>query len=200
MKIFKVIPIICFAILFSSCSSYQSIRNGAYSDISLNRNSNEYELKRLAPVEAEGDAFFGIPIKTKKKQGVIVRFNGVQLGRSQQIFPILTMILYSTVVGSVINEIGGSKYDSDTYEEKNNIGLLPSIAIAIPIAGIINNLTWSDSALQNASWNMNSTLLEENPDVDLFINPKYEIENNLKIFTQKAKLKATVMGAIIKTN
>jgi hypothetical protein len=54
-------------VLLTSCSSVQSISNGGFSDISLNRNSNEYELTRLNEITAEGEALFGIPVKAKKK-------------------------------------------------------------------------------------------------------------------------------------
>jgi hypothetical protein len=64
----------------------------------------------------------------------------------------------------------------------------------------LNNITWSGSALQNTSWNLNRQLLEENLDVDIFLNPKYEIEFKQGIFNQKAKVTAKVMGATIKTD
>jgi hypothetical protein len=135
---------------------------------SLNKNSNEYELKRLNEISVEGNAFFGIPFKAKKKKGVVVRFNGIDLGRSNQLLPILTMLGYTAVMGTAINEIVGTK-DSGKYK----LGMPLSSVIGLPIAGILNNLTWSGAALQNASWNLNSRLVEENKDVDVFLNPKY---------------------------
>jgi hypothetical protein len=199
MRKLKVTFLVSISILVTSCSSLSSISNGGYSDLSLNKDSNEYELKRLKEIDVEGTAFFGIPMKAKKKQGTIFRFNGINIGKSNQIGPILSMLVYTAVTGFAINEIAGSKFNYDTYEEKDNLGLLPSFAIAIPIAGIINNATWSGSALQNASWNLNSRLVDENPDVDVFLNPKYDVEYNQGIFNQRAKVKGNVMGAIIKT-
>ena len=134
-------------------------------------------------------------MKAKKKKGVVVRFNGIDLGKSNQIAPILTMIAYSFGTGALINEIVGTK---DFGEDK--LGLLPSIGIGLPISAILNNLTWNGAALQNASWDLNSRLVDENPDVDIFLNPKYEVEYSLGLFTQKAKVKAKVMGATIKTD
>jgi hypothetical protein len=195
MKTIKSFIFLIPTLLVMSCSSTSSISNGAYSDISLNKNSNEYELKRLNPLEAEGKAFFGIPMKAKKKRGVVVRFNGINLGKSNQFLPILTMIGYSFGTGVLINDIVGVNNNGE-----DKLGLLPSIAIAIPIAGIINNFTWSGAAMQNASWDLNSKLLEENPDVDIFLNPKYEIETAQGVFTQKARVKARIMGATIKTD
>ncbi len=197
MRKLKITFLVSLAILVTSCSSLSSISNGGYSDLSLNKDSNEYELKRLKEIQAEGTAFFGIPMKADKKQGTIFRLNGINIGKSNQIGPILTMLAYTAVTGFAVNEIAGSKIQD--FEEKDNLGLLPSFAIAIPIAGIINNATWSGSALKNASWNLNSRLVDENPDVDVFLNPKYEVEYNQGIFNQRAKIRANVMGAIIKT-
>ena len=201
MKNFKISTIILVAILISSCSSMSSISNGGYSDVSLNKNSNEYELKRLNEISVEGKAFFGIPIKAKKKRGVVVRFNGIDLGKSNQALPILTMLGYTFGTGVLINEIVGTNddWDSNDYGE-DKLGLPIASAIGIPIAGILNNLTWSGAAMQNASWNLNSRLVEENPDIDIFLNPKYEVKNNQGLFTQKAKVTAKVMGATIKTD
>jgi hypothetical protein len=190
------LTLLLVTLFLTSCSSLQSISNGGFSDVSLNKNSNEYELKRLNEINAEGKAIFGIPMKAKKKQGTIFRFNGINLGKSTQIGPILSMLAYTAVTGFAINEIAGYNINKG----KDNLGLLPSFAIAIPIAGIINNATWSGSALQNASWNLNSRLVDENPDVDVFLNPKYDIEFAQGVFTQKAKVKAKVMEATIKTD
>lgn len=189
------------SLFLTSCTSLQSISNGGFSDVSLNKSSNEYELKRLHEIDVEGKAIFGIPMKADKKQGTVVRFNGIDLGKSSQILPILTMLGYTAATGFAINEIAGTNDDwgSSNFGD-DNLGLLPSFAIAIPVAGIINNASWSGSALQNASWNLNSRLLEENPNVDIFLNPKYEIEFSQGVFTQKAKVKARVMGAIIDTD
>jgi len=182
-------------VLLTSCSSVQSISNGGFSDISLNRNSNEYELTRLNEITAEGEALFGIPFKAKKRQGTVVRFNGINLGKSSQILPILTMIGYTFITGTLVSEVAGT---NENGEDKFKIPI--NYAIGLPFAAVLNNLSWSGSALQNATWDLNSQLLEENPDVDIFLNPKYEIEFKQGIFNQKAKVTAKVMGATIKTD
>lgn len=194
MKKNKLLLLAALAITISSCSSLSSISNGGYSDISLNKNSNEYELKRLDEITSEGNAIFGIPVKAKKKRGVIVRFNGVEFGKSNQIFPIITMLGYTIGLGTLVKDIAGT---NDNYED--NLSLPVATIIAIPFAGILNNATWSQAALQNASWNLNSKLVEENKDIDIFLNPKYEISYNQGLFTQSAKVTAKVMGATIKT-
>ena len=199
--------IIFFGLLLMmvSCSSSLGVSNGAYSDISLNRDSKQYTVKRLKEVKKESNAIFGIPIdrSLNKKQGLIVRFNGVNLTSSTRFLPILSMVGLSFVTGSAIQQISGTKtsnqygYSNDTGEHKLSLGV--STLIAIPVAGFINNQIWN-GAVNRAAWEVNSELIRENDDIDVFLNPKYEIETSRKIWTQHAKIKARVMGAKIITD
>lgn len=183
------------ALFFSSCSTQRAIGNGAYSDISLVRNSDEYTVKRLKEVNSESRAIFGIPIGGKaKKEGVIVRFNGINLNAQQKFAPTLSMIALSVFTGGVIHGIVGNEFD------EKSLGYAVSGLAAIPIAGAINNQVWSNAAYSRATWNANSTLLEQNQEVDVFLNPKYEIETKNGVWGQRVKLKAKVMGATINTD
>jgi hypothetical protein len=215
MKFNKMKKIIFFglSLLMVSCSSSLGVSNGAYSDISLNRDSKEYTIKRLKEINTESNAVFGIPIdkSLSKKQGLVVRFNGINLTASSRILPILSMVGLSLVTGSAIQAIAGYKYEEPvndyyggyygSYEEikKPNMSLGVATLLAIPVAGFINNQIWN-GALNRAAWQANAQLLKENDDIDVFLNPKYDIETSRKIWTQHAKLKARVMGAKIKTD
>ena len=174
------------SLLMVSCSSSMGVSNGAYSDISLNRDSKEYTIKRLKEINTESDAIFGIPIdkSLSKKQGLVVRFNGINLTASSRILPILSMVGLSLVTGKVI---------------QGNLSLGVATLLAIPVSGFINNQIWN-GALNRAAWQANSQLLKDNDDVDVFLNPKYDIDTSRKIWTQHAKLKVRVMGAKIKTD
>lgn len=190
---------------FTSCTTSRGIGNGAYSDISLVRNSDDYQLKRLQEVNSKSRAIFGIPLGTSaKKEGVIVRFNGINVTAQKKIWPMLSMVALSVATGSVINEAVGYKTeDTDwgSYETgEYKLGLALSSLIAIPVAGAINNQIWSDAAYSNAAWNANSVLLEQNPDVDVFLNPKYDLEIKNGIWSQKVNLRARVMGATLETD
>ena len=69
----KIILLSLFAIVLSSCRSQVGVSNGAYSDISLNRDSKEYTITRLKEINSESNAIFGIPTdkSMNKKQGLI---------------------------------------------------------------------------------------------------------------------------------
>lgn len=185
--------------LLASCSHQQFTGNGALSDVSLQRNSSEYEIKRLNEIEVSGKSFWGIPSNSynanKNKKGMIVRFNGLELGRTPKILPILTMVGYSFGVGGLLQETFGFK-DNGNYK----IGTVPSILLGLPIAGALNNVTWSGSAFSGATNELNYRLVTDNPNVDVFLNPKYTIDYKMGFWGQSANVKAKVMGATIKSN
>lgn len=196
-KIISITLLISVLFSFIGCSSYLQTANGAYSDISLTRDPDGYTVKRLAEVKETGKAFWGIPKNNKnKKQGMIFRFNGINLDQANGFWPTLSLIGMSTfgslTIAGIINP--GWFY----YEEYAT--LLLSTAITLPITGAINNAIWSNSAYQTAAFNLNSKLLVQNPDVDVFLNPKYEVYKNNGLWSQEAKIKANVMGARIKVD
>lgn len=110
-KLNPLISVITALIILHSCTTNKIVSNGAFSDISLTRNSDQYEIKRLPEITTEGKSFWGIPIDNKvgNKSGIVVRFNGVDIYGTKRIFPILTMIVTSAVLGTGIREIVGKK-------------------------------------------------------------------------------------------
>ncbi len=211
----KIILLSLFAIVLSSCRSQVGVSNGAYSDISLNRDSKEYTVTRLKEINSESNAIFGIPTdkSMSKKQGLVVRFNGINLTASKRFWPIVSMVGLTFVTGKMISSAGGYKQETvqgynywggGTYEytvdsDKPKIGMGLASLIAIPISGFINNQLW-DGSLSRAAWEANSKLLKDNDDIDVFLNPKYDIDVKRGIWTQNAKLKLRAMGAKIKTD
>jgi len=208
LNLIKMRNNIFYCILFvtmCSCSSSSKISNGAYSDISLNRDSKDYTITRLKEINKEEKAIFGIPTgkSLSKTRGMVVRFNGVNLTASKKIWPILSMVGLSVAIGTGISTISGFKkeeyYDGYYPTDRLNIPYAFGIALATPIAGILNNQIWN-GALSRAAYEANAQLLRDNDDIDVFLNPKYEFETSKGIFTQKAKINFRVMGAKIKTD
>lgn len=211
-KIISTLLTVTLVTTLIGCQSQYGISNGAYSDISLNRDSKEYTIKRLKEVNVESKALFGIPIdkSVNKKQGLIVRFNGINLTASKRFWPIVSMVGVSLVTGMAIQEIAGTKSETISYgsgingysytvEGDNKLSLGVATLIGIPVAGAINNQLWS-SSLSRAAWELNNQLIEKNPEVDVFLNPKYDIDLKHGFWTQKAVINAKVMGATIKTD
>lgn len=201
----------------SSCSKYLQSGNGGYSDVSLNRNSDEYTIKRLKQIELDGNAIFGIPgigaqnNKNKNKSGLMFRFNGIEIGSTPRLAPIITMLGFTYGFKKIIQAAGGQKYvkgellytdpfGQNIYDvkQKNKIPNVVSYLLAIPVAGATNNLLWSGVAASGLTNQVYYKLVDENPDIDVFVNPKYKVDYHPSIFTQKAHVILNATGATLK--
>ena len=188
----KLIIILLSGAIFSSCNSTTLISNGGFSDVSLNVDSDKFEIKRLDELNYSGTAFWGIPQKTQNTKGIVVRFNGIELGRNGRLALILSLIGYNAIFTTTIY--------SSLYSQGVDVPLFWSLLISVPISGALNNFAWSNSAMQSASWNVNQNLLLYNPDVDVFLNPKYEVKSSFTLWKQESWIKANVMGATLKAD
>jgi hypothetical protein len=210
-KLITIFGAILFAsVLLSSCSSTKLVSTGSKDNKPLLFNG-EYETKNLKEIQVDGSAFLGIPSysknnKNNRNTGFLFTFNGVELGKTKRIMPILTLIGYSFITQIAVQRLVGQKTETDYFEPAEyRLGFVPSYIIGLPVAGMLNNLTWSNSALSGASATLNQRLISENPDIDVFFYPKYEITKksvfskdgmNLKyLFMQDGTLKARVSGA-----
>jgi hypothetical protein len=94
----------------------------------------------LNEIEVSGKSFWGIPSNSynanKNKKGMIVRFNGLELGRTPKILPILTMLSYTVGVSGVLQEVFGYKdvterFGNTSYTFKGcgdpKLGTVPSL-------------------------------------------------------------------------
>ena len=206
--------------LFSSCSKSLYTSNGARDQRPL-LFDGEYDIEELGEIESTGTAFWGIPIsqsKYKRKRGSIgIYFNGVSLMKTPKILPILTLLSIDFAFSSLVmqpifgkkettyTENSGTSFEySYTIDEGNKLGFVPGLLLSLPIAGTINNFIWS-GATAEASSTIERQLIEENPDIDLFFFPKYQVkkynvfnDGPRYLWWQKADVDAKVKGATIK--
>lgn len=192
---------IALSIGLSSCNHQTVTGTGGFADISLNRNSSEYDIKRLPEVSGKGNAFFGIPYmksnESKGKSGFIFRFNGVALGRVPRILPILTLAGSTLAAGYGLQDLIGFDTPKNPYKYKLDLGL--ACILVLPVSGALNNITWRNIAVSNLMHEMNYQLIKNNSDVDIFSSPKYLINNQLGLWTQSADASINVLGAKIRT-
>ena len=198
--------VIATSLLLSSCSHSYIISSGAKDNKPLIFN-NEYETKKLNEITVDGEAFWGIPSFSKnnqhnRKYGMLFTFNGVQLGKTPRILPMATLIGYSLGLGYMFGPKSSwnySSYYNEYYPEPYNYyGLFIRSIIFLPIAGALNNITWPNAAASGAGQTLNYRLIDENPEVDVFFYPKYNINRSIGFWKQKANIKANVSGATLK--
>ena len=188
-----------------SCKTNQIVSNGAYSDISLTRTADQYDIERLNEINTEGESFWGIPIDKNvgNDYGTVVRFNGVELGGTKRFLPILTMLVTNIAVSQGLRQLVGEKdeiYDNNGNLKNNTYRLSSVVAfiLATPISGAINNAMWPLASTSRAFQKFNRKLVEENEDIDVFLNPKYKINTKNGFWTSKTTINGKVMGATIK--
>ncbi|WP_395767081.1 hypothetical protein [Aquirufa sp.] len=187
---------------FSSCSHQIKTGMGGFADISLNRNSSEYDIKRLPEVSGTGNAIFGIPYTSsnaaRNKTGFVFRLNGVTIGRVPRILPILTLLTTTLSTGYYVQTFVGLKDNAKNFDDyKLSYGV--ACLLALPVTGFANNLTWKNVAVANVLHEMNYQLVDQNPDIDVFASPKYLVNNKWGVWTQNADAKVNVLGARIRT-
>ncbi|MBP6054299.1 MAG: hypothetical protein KA527_01565 [Cytophagaceae bacterium] len=204
--------LLIFSLFFSSCSDQVISGSGGYSDVSLNRNSSEYDIKRLKEVEVVGNSFWGVPYMKNKasanKSGFIFRFNGVSMFRTPAALPLLTLLSTTVWMGMTLEPVFGYKKVTERYgnqsfsyedPDKPNLHWAIASVLALPIAGAINNQMYPNIAVSNAMHEMNYQLVHQNPDIDVFSNPKYVITNQRGFWRTEGNVKANVLGSRIRT-
>jgi len=187
MKLKFLSLFIVLAFLITSCSSSFIAASGGYSDIALNINSDEFEITRLKPVNSVSTQIFGIPTDDNigNRAGKVDRFYSFNGIGTKKWMPVVTLTALEII--PVTWTIVGSLYS-------------PLIALSGLISGTlvaaINNAMWSP--LSRAKQRLNRKLIEENPDIDVFLNPKYKIENRMGFFKSESRVTLSAMGATIK--
>ena len=183
----KIILITLISFVFTSCYQTRFISNGVKDNKPIIF-EDEYEYKNLNEINLEGKAFWGIPKSTalskaaKHNSGRIISFNGVRIASSNKVLPILGMLTYTAVVGANLSILFGQKVDYVSFGYtyyKQRLPFIPAMILGLPIAGALNNLTFSHSALGVAGSGINYKLIVDNPEIDLFIiqNMKYQTES-----------------------
>lgn len=211
-KVLQLAVFFALSVSLFSCSDQVISGSGGYSDVALNRNSSEYDIKRLKEVEVVGNSFWGVPYmknkESKNKSGFIFRFNGVSLYRTPSFLPVVTLLATTVSAGLALEPVFGYKKETvrfgnqsfqiDNLDKPNLHWALASI-LSLPITGALNNQIYSNIAVSNAMHEMNYQLVKQNPDVDVFSNPKYSIFNQRGLWKTEANVKANVLGSRIRT-
>lgn len=211
-KVVQLSVFFALSVSLFSCSDQVISGSGGYSDVALNRNSSEYDIKRLKEVEVVGNSFWGVPYmknkESKNKSGFIFRFNGVSLYRTPSFLPVVTLLATTVSAGLALEPVFGYKKETvrfgnqsfqiDNLDKPNLHWALASI-LSLPITGALNNQIYSNIAVSNAMHEMNYQLVKQNPDVDVFSNPKYSIFNQRGLWKTEANVKANVLGSRIRT-
>ena len=202
--------------LLSSCSKRLYTGNGAFHNASFT--TDQYEIEELT-ITKSGSSFLGIPLNQKKNNasGFTFSFNGITISKTPQIFPILTLFTSTWQSAQLMNVLGiGSSevteiqyipvYDVfgnylETVTEENVVSKggpnLLSYIIGFPVAATVNSLIWKGSSKGAAGSEINTQMLYENQNTDMFLFPKYSVKTD-GFFTENSTVTLKVKGATLK--
>ena len=168
-------------ILFSSCSKQRLITQGESGAAKINENN--YEIKNLDQVTESSQSFFGFSAGEINRDGYINNTLAVSPASQSNFLRLLTFLGYGATYTIVLSPAGGA---------------VIAIFGGVILGGITNNATWSWTSENAAIRKANLLLIEDNPEVDLFIYPKYNIETRGGIFGNRSKATINAKGAILK--
>ncbi|MBJ04642.1 MAG: hypothetical protein CMP65_01905 [Flavobacteriales bacterium] len=207
----KFICIIIVSILFVSCSEKLYTNSGAIPNATFS--TSQYDIKEIE-ITKQGSSIMGIPVKPESSNvsGIIFTFNGVRINKIPQIAPILSMIGYTFASAEIMRQLGVGKKDERTYTgggypygstysytvdlgtKLNGLSFL----VGLPVAATMNSLTWRRiSSLSSAGSQINTELISKNPEVDMLLFPKYEIETDYRWLSESSIVNLKVKGAIL---
>jgi hypothetical protein len=176
----KLLYILIATFIVSSCGNTLLITQGEQGY--AGELDEKYELIELNSVSASGYSLFGFGNGENHKDGLITNFLGINLGYSQSnVLRVLTFITYSAILPIETLPLG----------PLNIIG-------GIAFGGAVNNLVWSKTSSNEALRKANLKLIEDNPSVDLFIYPKYNIQTRNGLFINMANVSMSSKGAKLK--
>jgi hypothetical protein len=183
----KLLYLFITGVILSSCASQQSASNLSFVDVTLNYNSDDFEIVELEPITRSAASIMGMT-SNDGKSAVLDRssFNA----GSATSFGTGTFIL-----GAISSFTSGlvMMQDAGNYEAAVPVG----IGFAL-LWGAYNDLLWSNAVRNKAIERCNYALLEKYPDVDSFINPKYQISTNKGPLITTCRVTLTAQGVILK--
>jgi hypothetical protein len=208
----QILLVSAVLITLSGCRSTLNTGNGGYTDLSLTVNPSDYELVRLDEVKSNTKQIAGIPLDKNVglDYGHVDRFYSFssastknQGSAAYRLQPILTLavlelpILYLS--GQLWKVRGFDVDNNGNYRETHPLRGLAFMTFVIGsgISAAYNNALWDPS--KRAIQRLNREIVDKNPDVDVFLNPKYKIERNQGIFQSEATVRLNAMGAKIET-
>jgi len=207
-----IILLSSLALTLTSCRSTLNTGSGGYTDLSLAVNSSDYELVRLDEIKSTTRQIAGVPLDKNVGLdfGHVDRFFSFssastknQGSAAYRLQPILTLAILEIPTLNLSGQLW--KVRSYEFDNNNNYrethpfrGLaFLTFVVGSGVSAAYNNALWDPS--KRAIQRLNRQIVDKNPDVDVFLNPKYKIERNHGIFQSEATVKLNAMGAKIRT-
>ena len=183
----NLLVLVVASLTLFSCVSQQSASNLSFVDVSLNYDSEEFEIIDLAPITKNAGSLFGIT--SNDVASAVLDRSTFNVGGGSS-FGSATFLL-----GGVTSFFAAS---SVAVVNGNDGLIVPFGIIGAAIWGIYNDLLWSNTVKNKAIQRCNYDLLVRYPDMDSYINPKYEINYTKGIIGTRCRVTLFAQGVRLK--
>ena len=181
----KLFALFLLCIFLASCASQHSASNLSFVDVSLNYDSDDFDIVELQPVNRSASSFFGCTTNDQ---------SSAQLDRSTYAVGNATSLGTASFILGAIPIIITANLASE-----NSDGLsIPIGLISTALWGAYNDVVWSNTVKNKAIERCNYSLVERYPDIDAFINPKYEISWSKGFASTTCRVTLTAQGVVLK--
>ena len=181
----KLLALSLLWVFLGSCASQHSASNLSFVDVSLNYDSEDFDIVELNPVKRSASSFVGISANDE---------SSAQLDRSTYAVGNATSLGSATFIGGAF-PIMITAY---TYAENTNGRSIILGLASTALWGVYNDVVWSNTVKNKAIERCNYSLVERYPDIDAFINPKYEISWSKGFATTTCRVTLTAQGVVLK--
>lgn len=182
MKKFFALSLVC-AFLGSCAPQKHSASNLSFIDVSLNYDSEDFDIVELQSVKRSASSLFGISSNDQ---------SSAELDRSTYTVGNATSLgTASLFTGAATIWVSVASADLDE-------AAAPVWLISTALWAAYNDLVWSNTVKNKAIQRCNYSLIERYPDIDAFINPKYEISWTRGFASTTCQVTLTAQGVILK--
>ena len=181
----KLLALSLLWVFLGSCASQHSASNLSFVDVSLNYDSEDFDIVELNPVKRSASSFVGISANDE---------SSAQLDRSTYAVGNATSLGSATFIGGAFPIM----ITAFTYAENTNGRSIILGLASTALWGVYNDVVWSNTVKNKAIERCNYSLVERYPDIDAFINPKYEISWSKGFATTTCRVTLTAQGVVLK--
>jgi hypothetical protein len=181
----KLLALSLLCVFLGSCASQHSASNLSFVDVSLNYDSEDFDIVELKPVKRSASSFVGISANDE---------SSAQLDRSTYAVGNATSLGSATFIGGAFPIM----ITAFTYAENTDGRSIIFGLVSTALWGVYNDVVWSNTVKNKAIERCNYSLVERYPDIDAFINPKYEISWSKGFATTTCRVTLTAQGVVLK--
>ena len=194
-----LVPFLIFTliIVLNGCQSNHMIRSGGLNVINTEIPENKLIFSEIESDKIEYNTLFGVrtDVVNKPTKSTIINLNGINSsGSSTNLRPLQILTFITTSVATIFSGRRLMDLSPTAYTDQDYV--LVSIG-SVALSGIINESIWKKHHYNTSMGSLNNSLLENNQEIDYFINPSFNTTTTSSPFSSKRILSGKAIGVQI---